>query len=67
LDIWGYVVAGTDISPDIQLDNINVYVTIFNASVTRALQLDESNLDSQQSEIRKLLCESSEIEKRLAD
>jgi hypothetical protein len=67
LDISGYVVAGTDVSPDIQLDNINVYVTIFNTSVTRVLQSDESNLDSRQSEIRKLLYESSEIEKRLAD
>jgi hypothetical protein len=67
LDIWGYVAVGTDVSPDIQLDNINVHVTIFNTSVTRVLQSNESNLDSRQSEISKLLCESLEIEKRLAD
>jgi hypothetical protein len=67
LDIWGYLAADTDVSPDIQLDNIKVNLAIFNTSVTQVLKLDESNLDSRQSEIRKLLCESSEIEKRLAD
>ena len=67
MDIWGYIAADTNVSPGIQLDDIKVNVTIFNTSVTRVLQSDESNLDSRQSEIRKLLCESSEIEKRLAD
>ena len=67
MDIWGYIAADTNVSPGIQLDDIKVNVTIFNTSVTRVLQSDESNPDSRQSEIRKLLCESSEIEKRLAD
>ncbi|KAE9373037.1 hypothetical protein N431DRAFT_534197 [Stipitochalara longipes BDJ] len=67
LDIWGYIAPDTDVSPDIQLDNINVNMIIFNTSVAQVLKSDESNLDSRQSEIRKLLCEASEIEKRLTD
>jgi hypothetical protein len=67
LDIWGYIAADTDVPPDVQLDNIKVDVTIFNTSVTRVLQSDETNLISRQFEIRRLLCESLEIEKRLVD
>jgi len=67
LDTWGYIAADTDVPLDVQLDNIKVDITIFNTSVTRVLQSDESNLISRQFEIRRLLCESLEIEKRLVD
>jgi hypothetical protein len=67
LDISGKVANATNLSPDLQLDNINASVTFFNASVIRTLQSDETNPDSPESEIRKLLYEAWVIEKLLAD
>jgi hypothetical protein len=67
LDIWGYIATDTVLPPDVQLDNIKVDVTIFNTSVTRFLQSDESDLISREFEIRRLVCESLEIEKRLVN
>ncbi|KAF4628856.1 hypothetical protein G7Y89_g9292 [Cudoniella acicularis] len=67
LDILEFVGTDIDLSPGIQLDDINVILANLNALVTQVLQSDESNFDSRQSEILKLLYEASEIEKRLTD
>ncbi len=67
MEICGFVGADNDVSPDIQLDNINVDVANLNALVTRALQSDESNLDPRELEIRELLYQAAEIERRLGD